>query len=89
MSAIQNVGAKYGRRVTWVGATGDSTFIRLEASLISQKILKKSTVTANLSSISKEQTFLQTFVHVYAISISETFADFILFSLDCSDNSTS
>ena len=58
MNAIQNVGAKFGRRVTWIGATGDSTFVRLEASLISQKILKKSTVTANSSSISKNQSIL-------------------------------
>jgi len=58
MEPVTNVGATYGRRVTWVGAAGDSTFIRLEASLISQKLLRKSTVTANTLSISKCLIFL-------------------------------
>ncbi|CAG7827585.1 unnamed protein product [Allacma fusca] len=51
MAPLDNIGVNVGRRVTWVGATGDCTFIRLEASLISPNMLQKSTVTANGSTI--------------------------------------
>ena len=55
MATLDNIGVKVGRRVTWIGAAGDSTYIRLEASLISPNMLQKSTVTANSSTISKNQ----------------------------------
>jgi len=53
MTPLPVVGSKYGRRVTWISAAGDATFMKLEVSLISPQSLRKSTVTANLSAISK------------------------------------
>jgi len=53
MVAIDGIGARLGRRVTWIGASGDSTFLTLEASLISPITLGKSSVTANRSAICK------------------------------------
>ena len=53
MATLDNIGVKVGRRVTWIGAAGDSTYMRLEASLISPNMLQKSTVTANSSTISE------------------------------------
>ncbi|KAH1008686.1 hypothetical protein HUJ05_009221, partial [Dendroctonus ponderosae] len=45
--AIPNVGPRQGRRATWVGASGDQTFLKLDESLINSVSLSKSIVTAN------------------------------------------
>ncbi|CAH1132864.1 unnamed protein product [Ceutorhynchus assimilis] len=45
--AIPNVGPRHGRRATWVGASGDQTFLKLDESLINSVSIAKSTVTAN------------------------------------------
>jgi hypothetical protein len=55
MTPIPIMGSKYGRRVTWISAAGEATFMKLEVSLISPQSLRKSTVTANLSAISKQR----------------------------------
>lgn len=60
MVATPNVGSKFGRRATWINASGDATFVKLEVSLISPKILQKSTVTANSSAISNLNDFITT-----------------------------
>lgn len=44
---IPNIGQKHGRRATWIGASGDQTFIKLDESLINATSISKSTVTAN------------------------------------------
>nr|CAH7734761.1 unnamed protein product [Callosobruchus chinensis] len=48
---IPNVGPRHGRRATWVGASGDQTFLKLDESLINAVSISKSTVTANKHSI--------------------------------------
>lgn len=45
------VGARYGRRATWIGANGDQTFLRIDESLINAHILAASKVFANQKSI--------------------------------------
>ena len=54
MVPIENLGCHFGRRVTWIGASSDNTFVRLEASLISPSLLRRSTVTANKSAIGEQ-----------------------------------
>ncbi|KAF5304147.1 hypothetical protein FQA39_LY01932 [Lamprigera yunnana] len=44
---ISNIGPRHGRRATWVGASGDQTFLKIDESLINSVSLAKSTVTAN------------------------------------------
>lgn len=51
--AIPHIGPKHGRRATWVGASADQTFLKIDESLINSTSLAKSTVIANKSSISK------------------------------------
>ncbi|XP_025833228.1 E3 ubiquitin-protein ligase MYCBP2-like, partial [Agrilus planipennis] len=48
---IPNIGSRYGRRATWIGASGDQTFLKIDESLINSVSLAKSTVTANKSCI--------------------------------------
>ncbi|CAG9818957.1 unnamed protein product [Phaedon cochleariae] len=48
---IPNIGPRHGRRATWVGASGDQTFLKLDESLINSISIAKSTVTANKHSI--------------------------------------
>lgn len=48
---IPNIGPRHGRRATWVGASGDQTFLKLDESLINSVSISKSTVTANKHSI--------------------------------------
>lgn len=50
---VPNIGPKYGRRPTWVGASGDQTFLKIDESLINAHNLTHSTVVANKSSICK------------------------------------
>ncbi|XP_050301011.1 E3 ubiquitin-protein ligase MYCBP2 isoform X2 [Anthonomus grandis grandis] len=50
-AAIPNVGPRHGRRATWVGASGDQTFLKLDESLINSVSIAKSTVSANKHSI--------------------------------------
>ncbi|ESO93790.1 hypothetical protein LOTGIDRAFT_153260, partial [Lottia gigantea] len=48
---LVSVGSKYGRRATWVGASGDQTFMRIDESLINPHTLTRSSVFANSTSI--------------------------------------
>ncbi|KFM80172.1 putative E3 ubiquitin-protein ligase MYCBP2, partial [Stegodyphus mimosarum] len=41
---IPNIGTKYGRRATWVGASGDQTFVKIDESLINSHNLSKSSI---------------------------------------------
>ena len=45
------LGARYGRRATWIGASGDQTYMRIDESLINVHILAASKVFANKTSI--------------------------------------
>lgn len=53
---IANIGPKHGRRATWVGASGDQTYLKIDESLINSVSISKSIVTANRYSISKINT---------------------------------
>ncbi|XP_060534839.1 E3 ubiquitin-protein ligase MYCBP2 isoform X2 [Cylas formicarius] len=48
---MPSVGPKHGRRATWVGASGDQSFVKLDESLINSVSISKSTITANKHSI--------------------------------------
>ncbi|XP_062580615.1 E3 ubiquitin-protein ligase MYCBP2-like [Saccostrea cucullata] len=48
---VPSIGARYGRRATWIGASGDQTFLRIDESLINAHILAASKVFANQKSI--------------------------------------
>lgn len=47
---VPNVGPKWGRRATWIGAAGDQTYIKVDE--INSISLTKSTVMANKNCIS-------------------------------------
>ncbi len=49
-----SIGAKHGRRATWVGASGDQSFLRIDESLISAHTLSRSTIVANPNCIGME-----------------------------------
>ncbi len=44
---IPNVGPSFGRPATWIGASGEQTFVKLDQSLISSNSLEKSAILAN------------------------------------------
>ena len=44
-------GPEYGRRATWVGASGDETFLKIDELLISAQSLQQSIIFANKSFI--------------------------------------
>uniref|UniRef100_A0A8C9U137 RCR-type E3 ubiquitin transferase n=1 Tax=Scleropages formosus TaxID=113540 RepID=A0A8C9U137_SCLFO len=46
-SLMPNIGAKCGRKATWVGASGDQTFLRIDEALINSHILATSEIFAN------------------------------------------
>ncbi|XP_044762914.1 E3 ubiquitin-protein ligase MYCBP2 [Coccinella septempunctata] len=48
---VPNIGPRHGRRATWVGASGDQTFIKIDESLINALSISKSAVTATKSSL--------------------------------------
>ena len=48
---VPNIGPKWGRRATWVGASGDQTYIKVDE--INSISLTRSTVMANKNCISK------------------------------------
>ncbi|XP_052283534.1 E3 ubiquitin-protein ligase MYCBP2-like isoform X2 [Dreissena polymorpha] len=48
---VPGVGARFGRRAMWVGASGDQTYMRIDESLINAHILSSSKVFANNTTI--------------------------------------
>ncbi|XP_071991479.1 E3 ubiquitin-protein ligase MYCBP2 isoform X7 [Engystomops pustulosus] len=44
---MPNIGAKYGRKATWVGASGDQTFLRIDEALINSHVLATSEIFAS------------------------------------------
>lgn len=48
---IPNIGTKYGRRATWIGASGDQTFVKIDESLINSHNLSKSSVVCSKTCI--------------------------------------
>ncbi|XP_054723026.1 E3 ubiquitin-protein ligase MYCBP2-like [Uloborus diversus] len=48
---VPNVGTKYGRRATWIGASGDQTFVKIDESLINSHNLSKSSVVCSKTCI--------------------------------------
>nr|XP_009302830.1 E3 ubiquitin-protein ligase MYCBP2 isoform X9 [Danio rerio] len=46
-SPMPNIGAKYGRKATWIGASGDQTFLRIDEALINSHVLATSEIFAN------------------------------------------
>ncbi|XP_043928839.1 E3 ubiquitin-protein ligase MYCBP2 [Protopterus annectens] len=43
---MPNIGAKYGRKATWIGASGDQTFLRIDEALINSHVLATSEIFA-------------------------------------------
>ena len=41
---VKNIGPKEGKRATWIGASGDQTFLKLDESLVNEDQFKRSTV---------------------------------------------
>ncbi|XP_074650729.1 E3 ubiquitin-protein ligase MYCBP2-like [Tubulanus polymorphus] len=48
---VPGIGIKYGRKCTWIGASGDQTYMRIDESLINAHTLTRSSIFANQSSI--------------------------------------
>ena len=46
---VTKVGPKQGKRASWIGASGDQTFFKLDESLINEKQFQNSTVIASNS----------------------------------------
>ncbi|XP_069614194.1 E3 ubiquitin-protein ligase MYCBP2 isoform X15 [Ranitomeya imitator] len=46
-ASMPNIGAKYGRKATWVGASGDQTFLRIDEALINSHVLATSEIFAS------------------------------------------
>uniref|UniRef100_A0A9J8BNW3 E3 ubiquitin-protein ligase MYCBP2 n=1 Tax=Cyprinus carpio carpio TaxID=630221 RepID=A0A9J8BNW3_CYPCA len=46
-SPMPNIGAKYGRKATWIGASGDQTYLRIDEALINSHILATSEIFAS------------------------------------------
>lgn len=44
---MANVGPKFGREATWIGASGDQTFVKVDESLINAQSLEKAHLMAN------------------------------------------
>ena len=59
-NVLPNVGTKWGRRATWIGAAGDQTYVKVDE--INSISLTKSTVMANKNCISKYSSVLQVFL---------------------------
>ncbi|TDG40226.1 hypothetical protein AWZ03_013349 [Drosophila navojoa] len=49
--AVFGLGPSYGKKVTWIGANGDQTFIKIDESLITAQMLPKMHVVANKKTI--------------------------------------
>lgn len=48
---VQSLGARFGRRATWIGASGDQTFMRIDESLINALTLQRSNIFASQNCI--------------------------------------
>ncbi|XP_030198582.1 E3 ubiquitin-protein ligase MYCBP2 isoform X5 [Gadus morhua] len=46
-SPMPNIGSKYGRKATWIGASGDQTFLRIDEALINSHVLATSEIFAS------------------------------------------
>lgn len=46
-SAVPGIGPRMGKRATWIGASADFTFIKVDQSLLNAYNLQASTVVAN------------------------------------------
>nr|XP_055071395.1 E3 ubiquitin-protein ligase MYCBP2 isoform X16 [Misgurnus anguillicaudatus] len=46
-SPMPNIGAKYGRKATWIGASGDQTYLRIDEALINSHVLATSEIFAS------------------------------------------
>lgn len=50
---MPNIGSKYGRKATWIGASGDQTFLRIDEALINSHVLATSEIFASRHIIGK------------------------------------
>eukprot|EP00062_Callorhinchus_milii_P006572 gi/632947251/ref/XP_007888958.1/ PREDICTED: E3 ubiquitin-protein ligase MYCBP2 isoform X6 [Callorhinchus milii] len=46
-SPMPNIGSKFGRKATWIGASGDQTFLRIDEALINSHVLSTSEIFAS------------------------------------------
>ncbi|ALC49441.1 hiw [Drosophila busckii] len=51
IGAVTGLGPAFGKKVTWIGANGDQTFIKIDESLITAQMLPKMHVVANKKTI--------------------------------------
>ncbi|TMW42167.1 hypothetical protein DOY81_012756 [Sarcophaga bullata] len=63
---VFGIGPSFGKKATWIGASGDQTFIKIDESLITTQMLPKMNVAANKKTILMIPTIPLTF---HAISI--------------------
>ena len=52
---MPNIGSKYGRKATWIGASGDQTFLRIDEALINSHVLATSEIFASKHIIGNTQ----------------------------------
>lgn len=55
---MPNIGSKYGRKATWIGASGDQTFLRIDEALINSHVLATSEIFASRHIIGKNSSLL-------------------------------
>lgn len=52
-SVVNGIGPKYGKKIMWIGASGDQTFFKIDESLITASMLSKINVVADKQTIRK------------------------------------
>lgn len=55
MFICSDVGPNFGKRATWIGASGDQTFMMIDESLITGSMLSKVNVVADKQTICKSE----------------------------------
>lgn len=54
---VSGVGPNFGKRASWIGASGDQTFIKIDESLVTGTMLTKVNVVADKNTICKHSLF--------------------------------
>jgi E3 ubiquitin-protein ligase MYCBP2 len=62
---MPNIGSKYGRKATWIGASGDQTFLRIDEALINSHVLATSEIFASKHIIGKYLVFLMRYSCIF------------------------
>lgn len=54
MHVFSGVGPDHGRKASWIGASGDQTFIKMDESLVNAAMLSKFHIAADKNTIRKK-----------------------------------